>query len=155
MKNNYSVNEPSNEPSMELLDCLTAVANLISNGQPAPQDFKAPKISADTTSVLLALSGGSDSTALLVALSKIAPAFGLQIIACHVNHNLRSDESEKDAQFCQQICEQLNVECQTVKLSLVKSKHASEDTLRQLRYEQLVKVALAKNIRFFTYRSHS
>lgn len=142
------------EASLErLLHCLAATADLIANKNVPEQQCTAFKAAADNTPILLALSGGGDSTALLLALSKVAPAFGFQPIACHINHGLRASESENEAQFCIHLCEQLKVECKIIKLSaleLAKTKHnhVNEDSLRQLRYSYLTKFAHSENISF-------
>ncbi len=54
-------------------------------------------------SVLVALSGGADSVALLVALVEIAPTYGLKLAAAHVHHGLRGKEAERDAAFARKI----------------------------------------------------
>ncbi len=46
--------------------------------------------------VLVAVSGGIDSSVLLHGLSRLAPRFGLSLAVGHVNHGLRGDESEAD-----------------------------------------------------------
>jgi tRNA(Ile)-lysidine synthase len=50
--------------------------------------------------LIVALSGGADSTALLDLLSRLA-GFNLNLIAAHVNHCLRGAESDADQEFCQ------------------------------------------------------
>lgn len=45
--------------------------------------------------LVVAVSGGADSTALLYALSEAAP--DVELICVHVNHELRGEESEQDA----------------------------------------------------------
>lgn len=47
--------------------------------------------------VLVALSAGPDSTALLHALVQLSRRFRCQLRACHVNHGLRGAESDADA----------------------------------------------------------
>lgn len=54
---------------------------------------------------LVALSGGADSVALLLSLK----ALGYQVEACHCNFHLRGEESDRDEQFCQELCLQLHV----------------------------------------------
>src|ERR1700722_7291714 len=53
--------------------------------------------------VLVALSGGPDSTGLLAGLSIISAASGIKLQACHINHHLRGAESDLDQKFCQEI----------------------------------------------------
>lgn len=49
--------------------------------------------------LVVALSGGADSTALLDLLSRL-PGYNLHLIAAHLNHCLRGAESDADAEFC-------------------------------------------------------
>jgi tRNA(Ile)-lysidine synthase len=50
--------------------------------------------------ILVAVSGGADSTALLLALHEI----GRDLVAGHVNHHLRGSESDADEQFVRELC---------------------------------------------------
>ncbi|MFO7931756.1 MAG: ATP-binding protein, partial [Desulfosalsimonas sp.] len=50
-------------------------------------------------SVLVAVSGGADSVALLCALWILAPVYRWRIGAAHLNHGLRGAASETDAGF--------------------------------------------------------
>ena len=54
---------------------------------------------------LVALSGGADSVALLHTLC----ALGIKTEAAHCNFHLRGEESERDEQFCKELCQQLNI----------------------------------------------
>jgi len=58
--------------------------------------------------VLVAVSGGADSTALLVALASIAGERDLALHAAHLDHGLRAD-SAADAAFVATLCERLGV----------------------------------------------
>jgi len=68
--------------------------------------------SADSVgeSILLALSGGPDSVALLHALCELAPRFGYRLAAAHLNHRLRGAESDRDEAFVRELCSTLGVE---------------------------------------------
>ncbi|MDZ4121510.1 MAG: tRNA lysidine(34) synthetase TilS, partial [Candidatus Cloacimonadaceae bacterium] len=59
--------------------------------------------------LLLALSGGADSVALLYLLYKMRTDMNLSLLAVHVNHQLRGEESTGDEAFCKELCLQLNV----------------------------------------------
>ena len=50
--------------------------------------------------VLVALSGGADSVALLDVLNSIKEEYNLIIYAVHINHMLRGEESVRDEDFC-------------------------------------------------------
>ena len=63
----------------------------------------------DGAAVLIALSGGADSMALLHAMRALAPAHGWRLAAAHLNHGLRGDEAERDEAFVQSWCARWNV----------------------------------------------
>lgn len=60
--------------------------------------------------VLVAFSGGCDSTALLVALAELAPALGIEVVAAHLDHGLDA-ESARRAQAALRAAEALGVRC--------------------------------------------
>src|SRR5438046_9139066 len=57
--------------------------------------------------VLVAVSGGADSTALLLCLLQLAPALGIRLSAAHLNHCLRGEESESDDGLVRNVCKGL------------------------------------------------
>ncbi len=59
--------------------------------------------------VLVALSGGGDSVALLRCLLAIKDEFGIIVRAAHLNHALRGEESDGDDAFCRSLCDTLGV----------------------------------------------
>jgi tRNA(Ile)-lysidine synthase len=52
--------------------------------------------------LVIGLSGGADSTALLDLLATL-PDFPLRLVAAHLNHCLRGADSDADEQFCQEL----------------------------------------------------
>lgn len=52
--------------------------------------------------LVVALSGGADSTALFDLLGKL-PGYRLRLIAAHLNHCLRGAESDADEEFCRKL----------------------------------------------------
>lgn len=58
--------------------------------------------------VLVALSGGADSVALLHLLHALAPTFPLTILAAHLDHGMRP-ESSADADFVRSLCARLGI----------------------------------------------
>jgi len=89
---------------------------------------------------LIALSGGGDSTALILAMCDIAAKDNL--VAAHLDHNVRSG-SGKDREKVEKLCRDLDVECisQTLNKENVeeeRKRHGSlEGALRTLRYRFL------------------
>ena len=61
-------------------------------------------------SVIVALSGGADSTALLSVFISLKEKYNLSIYAAHINHNIRGDEAKRDENFCKILCKKFNTE---------------------------------------------
>ena len=61
-------------------------------------------------SVIVALSGGADSTALLNVFVSLKEKYNLSIYAAHINHNIRGDEAKRDENFCKILCKKFNTE---------------------------------------------
>lgn len=60
-------------------------------------------------SVLIGLSGGADSVALLVILKQLAPRYGWKLYAAHFNHGIRGVGAEDDQLFCRDLCDMMGV----------------------------------------------
>ena len=58
--------------------------------------------------VVVGVSGGPDSMALLYILKELQKKIGYKIVVAHVNHNIRS-ESKEEALFLKDYCEQNNI----------------------------------------------
>ncbi|OMF25281.1 tRNA lysidine(34) synthetase TilS [Paenibacillus sp. FSL H8-0548] len=68
--------------------------------------------------IVVAVSGGPDSMALLHMLSVIAKESGLSIIAAHANHGFRIEESAHELLVVQAFAKQLGVICETTCLDM-------------------------------------
>jgi len=87
--------------------------------------------------VLLALSGGLDSSLLLHLLAAVKQIIPFELNAMHVHHGL-SANADAWADFCTQQCQLLNVPIDIVHVQVDKcSKLGIEAAARQLRYENL------------------
>jgi len=62
--------------------------------------------------VLVAVSGGADSVALLRALARLKSGGAGRLLAGHFNHALRGAESDADERFVVDLCGQLGIACQ-------------------------------------------
>lgn len=59
--------------------------------------------------VLCALSGGADSTALLLLLCALQEKLSIRLIAAHVHHGIRGAEADEDAAFCKTLAARLGI----------------------------------------------
>ena len=78
--------------------------------------------------LLVGLSGGADSVALLLLLKER----GGRIEAAHVNHGLRGEDSDGDEAFVRALCAELNVPLMVYRAT--PPEHPGEDWARQVRY---------------------
>lgn len=89
--------------------------------------------------IAVALSGGKDSICLLSLLLSVKEEFSLTVKAVHVNHNIRLNESEKDADFCKNYCEKLGVPIKIFSVNAIEfsktNGYSLEQGARILRYQ--------------------
>ena len=95
--------------------------------------------------VLVAVSGGADSTALLWCLSEAAPGLGLQLTAAHLNHSLRGEESDADERFVRTLSAEIGIGFVSRKLDIRKraavARKNLEEAAREARYDFLRQTA--------------
>jgi tRNA(Ile)-lysidine synthase len=94
--------------------------------------------------LLVALSGGPDSVALLDALLEAGRRQGFGVEAAHLDHGLRAGSAE-DAAFCRNLCARLGVRLEVgsadVKGRAGRDRKGVEDAAREERYAFLRRVA--------------
>jgi tRNA(Ile)-lysidine synthase len=93
--------------------------------------------------LVVAVSGGPDSVALLLALWQVR---GLgPLVAAHLNHLLRGEESDADEAFVRALCERLALVCRCERLDVLAAAGSEggnlEGVARRLRYDWLARVA--------------
>lgn len=73
----------------------------------------------EDATILIGLSGGADSVALLELSSRLLSQ--QKIIALHLNHKLRGEASEADQEFCRRLCENKNIEliCKELDIAVI------------------------------------
>ncbi len=95
--------------------------------------------------VLVAVSGGADSTALLLCLHRISADFSLSLTVAHLNHRIRGPEGDADEDFVRRMCGDLNLpfisETIEVKKQAAEAKQNLEELARQMRYDFLRRTA--------------
>ncbi|HET6488256.1 MAG TPA: tRNA lysidine(34) synthetase TilS [Syntrophales bacterium] len=86
--------------------------------------------------VLVGLSGGADSVALLAVLNRLRPLYGLALSAAHFNHKMRGTESDADEVFVRALCKSLGIAlvCRSLEERTRPRGVSVEDFLRRHRY---------------------
>lgn len=99
--------------------------------------------------IVVATSGGADSTALLHVLAALREKLGVVLTAVYVDHGLRPEETPLERKMVKQQCQQLGVAytyCQVNATVYAKEKKLSlEHGCRDLRYQVLRDVAAEKS----------
>jgi tRNA(Ile)-lysidine synthase len=91
---------------------------------------------APDSRVCVALSGGVDSVVLLHLFAQLRSHYPLTLSAIHIHHGI-SPNADAWAQFCQQICAELDIPIQTYRISLARSAELGlEAAARLARYAQ-------------------
>ncbi len=103
--------------------------------------FKAPDriLGRMPKSILLAFSGGADSSFLLTVLCEWCRENGVKLYAAHVNHSIRGDEALHDRDFCVESAEKTGIKCFVLDADVpalaAERKKGIEETAREVRYE--------------------
>ncbi len=88
--------------------------------------------------VVVGFSGGADSTALMTVLYELKDVLNIDIVAVHVNHNIRQ-EAGQDADFAASFCNERGLDfvlvSENVPLYAVEHKLTEEEAGRIIRYE--------------------
>jgi len=89
-------------------------------------------------SVLVALSGGPDSVALLHILAGLKRKYRLKLQSVYINHNIRKRAAKKEEQFCQDICDRLKIDFHIISEDIPslakKMRKGVEEAARDFRY---------------------
>ncbi|UFU01489.1 tRNA lysidine(34) synthetase TilS (plasmid) [Radiobacillus kanasensis] len=89
--------------------------------------------------VLVGVSGGPDSMALLHVLNSLQKTWQLRLIALSVDHGLRGDQSKQDVAYVRDMCSKWNIECNEtyvdVRTYKEKEGKGTQVAARELRYK--------------------
>ncbi|MEE9603927.1 MAG: tRNA lysidine(34) synthetase TilS [Thermoguttaceae bacterium] len=95
--------------------------------------------------VLLAVSGGADSAAMLRAVVAISGDARQRLAVAHLNHGLRGRQSDDDEAFVTKVCRELSLRCKTARVEVDKLAAQRGDGLeaaaREARYAFLRETA--------------
>src|SRR5579862_2558880 len=100
----------------------------------------APHAPAAGEHLLVAVSAGPDSTALLAALAELAPACNLRLTAAHVDHRLRAAESDADRDAAYKLAQRLGIPF-VAREAAVDAGPGVEARARRARYRALAALA--------------
>lgn len=99
------------------------------------QYIEKEQLFSQNSKILVALSGGADSVALL----RILHSLGYECEAAHCNFHLRGKESDRDEMFIRQLCQQYNIPLHIIDFDTTRyaeeKRISIEMAARELRYE--------------------
>jgi len=106
--------------------------------------------------VLVGVSGGADSTGLLLLCCAVAlqKSSTLNVVVGHVNHGIRS-ESDAEQQMVESLCEKLGVPCISKKITVAPIDGSLAAGARNGRYRALAEIAVAHNLTHLAVAHHS
>ena len=108
--------------------------------------FQKKLIKEDEHIILVAVSGGPDSVALLHVLLTLQMEKGISLVAAYINHGLRVVEANREESFVRSLCKGLSIPFESLQVDVcehAKQKKVSlEHAARDLRYEALRKIAV-------------
>ncbi len=100
---------------------------------------------AGSDSVLVTLSGGPDSVALLHLLTRLRPKMKLTLQAVYINHQIRKQAALAEEKFCQALCDRLKVPLTIVREDIPsrakREKKGLEEAARDFRYATFTRLA--------------
>ena len=106
---------------------------------------------ASGESLLVAVSGGPDSLALLRVLIDLRSEIDLTMSACHLNHGFRGEEAEQDAEYVRRVCGDMGVPCHVefrdVPALMKQLRVGAEEAGRIARYQFFESVCLMTGAR--------
>ena len=95
--------------------------------------------------ILAAVSGGADSVCLLMVLSALRRERKYELFVVHIEHGIRGEESERDAEFVENFCKKHKIPCKVYHCKAEdyarEHKMTLEEGARVLRYEYFQKAA--------------
>ncbi len=130
------------------MDFLTSLRRFLSKHELLPRGLSGAP-GALHAPIIVGVSGGADSLCLLHALNTLAPEFDWQLHVAHLNHQLRGEEAQADADFVRDLARQWNlpytIEARDVAAFARRQKLSIEEAARQVRYGFLLEVALTQH----------
>lgn len=109
--------------------------------------------------LFIAVSGGPDSMALLHMMHRLSSSWGLELIAVHVNHQIRGGEADQEAQQVRQYTKQLGVQFKLISIDipsiLQRSGGNLQEVARKERYAAMLQLAEELQVRNIALAHHA
>ncbi|RKX29012.1 MAG: tRNA lysidine(34) synthetase TilS [Candidatus Zixiibacteriota bacterium] len=109
------------------------------------QTIKDYNLIAPRDAVLVGLSGGPDSVALIHLLHQLSSELKLLLGAVYINHGIRVEAAKIEEEFCQTLCDRLSIDLMIVREDIPdlahRGKKGIEETARDFRYGVFDRVA--------------
>src|ERR1700674_3075017 len=101
--------EPQSQRAQETKSLVRVRSRLSDFAQALCREWKKLELSAINGTVVVAVSGGADSVALLLSLDELLKSGGLKLKLCvaHLDHGLRKNASKADARWVSALSKQL------------------------------------------------
>lgn len=116
-----------------------------------------PVGAAGARAIVVGVSGGADSTALLAGLRAMAArrsALHVRLVPVYVHHHLRACADEDEA-WLRRLCERLGLSLRVEHVHPARERGNRSASARRLRYAALVKVAREESCRFVAVAHHA
>jgi len=98
--------------------------------------------------VVVAVSGGPDSVALMSLLVELRRRLGIRLHAAHLDHGLRGDDSRADARYTRRLVRRLGLEVTVERVRIPPHPDGGlEEAARKVRYDFLERVATEQQAR--------
>src|SRR5579884_25841 len=95
--------------------------------------------------VVVGVSGGPDSTALLHVLASLRAEWGLRLVAAHLNHGFRGAEADEDTRYVEELAERLEIPCRVARADVPAARRrlhlSAQEAARRVRHDFLRRVA--------------
>lgn len=117
------------------------------------------KLLPTNQTLIIGVSGGTDSLALLHIIVQLRAELGIQLHIATLNHGIRGQDSEADVQFVKQIADQWHISYTAgytdVPHLSEKENIGIEDAARQARYQFLAEVAQQQGAKYVAVAHHA
>jgi tRNA(Ile)-lysidine synthase len=93
--------------------------------------------------LLVGISGGADSVALIHCLHRLAPCMDVSLTAAHLDHGIRGAEAKEDWEFVSKLAASLDIPfiAESIEIQKLSEPRNLEERARQVRYDFLSRTA--------------